>query len=107
MECSHSEPATLSGHAQIAPLFPDVPLQVTGWGRLLLSGAILCFLAAWYFALIIATPALGTSTPTVQQGLLPEWIGCREILHGRNPYRPEVTQQIERAIYGQPVSAAK
>jgi hypothetical protein len=96
----------LSGHAQIAPLFPDVPIQVTGRGRLLLPSAILCFLAAWYFALIIAAPGLGASTPTVQQGLLPEWLGCREILHGRNPYRPEVTLQIEHAIYGQPVSAA-
>ena len=96
----------MSGHTQIDGLFRDPAIPVTDWRRLLLPGAVLSFLAAWYFALIIAAPALGTSAPTVQQGLLPERLGCREILHGRNPYRPEVTQQIELAIYGEPVSAA-
>ncbi len=94
----------MSGHTQIDGLFRDPAIPLTDWRRLLLPGAVLSFLAAWYFALIIAAPALGTSAPTVQQGLLPEWLGCREILHGRNPYRPEVTQQIELAIYGEPVS---
>jgi hypothetical protein len=100
------DPAVFSGHAQIDVLFRDTAVPVTGRGRLLLAGAVLSLLAAWYFALIIAPPALGASAPTVQQGLLPEWIGCREILHGRNPYRPTVTRQIELAIYGEPVSAA-
>lgn len=73
---------------------------------LLLAGGVLCLLSAWYFALAIAPTALGASAPTMQQGLLPEWFGGREILHGRSPYRLEVTQQVELAIYGETVSAS-
>lgn len=65
----------------------------------------MCLLSAWYFARVIAPAALGASAPSVQQGLMPEWIGCRAILHRRNPYRLELTQQIEVAIYGKTVSA--
>lgn len=87
------------------PLSKVVALRIRGY-PLLLAGAVLCLLSAWYFALVIAPSALGASAPTVQQGLYPEWVGCREILHGRNPYRLEVTQQIELAIYGETVSAS-
>jgi hypothetical protein len=42
----------------------------------------------------------GPNAPSVQQGLFPEWFGCREILHHRDPYRPEATRQIELAVFG-------
>jgi hypothetical protein len=33
--------------------------------------------------------------------LYPRWVGSRELLlHGRNPYGPEVTQEIQMAFYG-------
>jgi len=37
---------------------------------------------------------------------LPEWLGCREILHRRDPYRPEITQQIELAVDGRILDAS-
>jgi hypothetical protein len=36
----------------------------------------------------------------VQQGLFPEWLGAREVLHRRNPYRQEITTLVQTAIYG-------
>lgn len=70
-----------------------------------LAGAGLCLISAWYFALVIAPSALGVSTPTIQQGLLPEWVGCREILHGRDPYRREIIRQIGLDIHGKTITA--
>ncbi len=62
---------------------------------------LICLVSSYYFALVIAPSGLGARAPTVQQGLYPEWIGCREILLFRHsPYRPEVTRQIQIAVYG-------
>jgi len=97
----------MAGLAHIdSPLSKAMVLRVRGYQLPMLAGAVLCLFSAWYFALVIAPSALNTSSPTVQQGLLPEWLGCREILHGRDPYRVEVTQQAELAIYGETVSAS-
>ena len=49
---------------------------------------------------------LGLSAPSVQQGLFPEWFGCREILHRRDPYRPEATRQIELVVFGRAPTAS-
>ncbi len=96
----------MAGAAQIAPQFSDVGKLQVGSCRLpLLAGALLCLSSAWYFSLVIAPSGLGANAPTVRQGLLPEWLGCREILRHRNPYEPEVTRRIEVAIYGKTVSA--
>jgi len=36
--------------------------------------------------------------------LYPRWLGARELLwHGRSPYSPEVTQEIQRGFYGRPI----
>lgn len=91
--------------ARIEYALREAPLRVRSRQLPLLAGALLCLLSTWYFALLIAPAALGTRAPTVQQGLFPEWTGCRAILHGQNPYRIEVTQQIELSIYGETVSA--
>jgi len=74
--------------------------------RLLFATAVLCLLSSWYFAAVIAPVALGLSAPSVQQGLFPEWFGCREILHHRDPYRPEATRQIELVVYGRTQTAS-
>lgn len=49
---------------------------------------------------MIVPAALGARTPTVQQGLSPEWLGAREVLHGRSPYRQEITDRIQITVYG-------
>src|SRR5437868_8552442 len=37
--------------------------------------------------------------------LYPRWVGARELLlHGRNPYGPEVTQEIQTAFYGHAIT---
>jgi hypothetical protein len=36
--------------------------------------------------------------------LFPPWLGARElVLHGRDPYSPEVTAEIQRGMYGRPL----
>lgn len=40
--------------------------------------------------------------------LYPRWIGARELLlHGRDPYRPEVTREIQAGYYGRPLDASR
>lgn len=70
-----------------------------------LAIAVLCLLSGCYFSLVIAPVALGEKAPTVQQGLLPEWLGVREILQRRSPYRQEITDRIQVTIYGSAPSA--
>ena len=81
------------------------PLSTGGMERIVLrrqalwlTGAALGLMTAWYFASVIAPAGLGAHAPTVEQGLFPEWLGCSEILHGRNPYRAEVRQQIAEEL---------
>ncbi len=74
--------------------------------QLLFVTAVLCLLSSWYFAVAIAPAGLGRGAPNVQQGLFPEWFGCREILHHRDPYRPQATRQIELAVYGRTQTAS-
>jgi len=92
----------MAGHAQID--YTVLALRTKSYRLPLLAGAVLCLVSGWYFGRVIASSALGPNAPTVQQGLLPEWIGCRQILHGQNPYRLEVTREIEMAIYGETVA---
>jgi hypothetical protein len=36
--------------------------------------------------------------------LYPRWLGARELLlHGRNPYSPEITREIQQGYYGRPI----
>ena len=36
--------------------------------------------------------------------LYPRWLGARELLlHGRNPYGPDITQEIQQGYYGRPL----
>jgi hypothetical protein len=71
------------------------------------AAAALCLLSGCYFAQTIAPASLGARAPTVQQGLFPEWLGAREVLHRRNPYRQEITERIQTTIYGAKVNAGR
>lgn len=40
--------------------------------------------------------------------LYPRWLGARELLrHGRNPYSPEITREIQQGYYGRPIDPAR
>jgi hypothetical protein len=40
--------------------------------------------------------------------LYPRWVGARELLlHGRNPYSPEVTREIQAGYYGRPLDPSR
>jgi hypothetical protein len=40
--------------------------------------------------------------------LYPRWLGARELLlHGRNPYSPEITREIQQGYYGRPLDPAR
>jgi hypothetical protein len=56
---------------------------------------------------MIVPAALGEKAATVQQGLFPEWLGAREVLHRRNPYRQEITERIQTTIYGAKVNVGR
>jgi len=71
----------------------------------LVALALLCLLSMWHFAIDIAPLALGSNSPSAQQGLLPEWTGCREVLlRHASPYTEEVTRRIQIAVYGAPAA---
>jgi hypothetical protein len=71
-------------------------------GQLLLITTVFLGLSSgYYFSLAILPAALGVGAPTARLGLLPEWVGTREILfHRRSPYRSEVTKEIQTGVYG-------
>ena len=91
-----------------ATTHPVLPPSGPRWGyyqslgRLLRLGlAFLCLAASCYYACLIAPAALGANAPTIRKGLYPEWIGCRDILLARqSPYRQEVTDELQIAVYG-------
>ncbi len=40
--------------------------------------------------------------------LYPRWLGARELLlHGRDPYSPEITREIQQGYYGRPLDASR
>ena len=40
--------------------------------------------------------------------LYPRWLGARELLkHGRNPYTPEITREIQQGYYGRPLDPSR
>jgi hypothetical protein len=40
--------------------------------------------------------------------LFPRWLGTRELLlHGRDPYSPEITKEIQQGYYGRPIDSSR
>ncbi|MGA8150706.1 MAG: glycosyltransferase family 87 protein [Terriglobales bacterium] len=76
-----------------------------------LTASLLISFFFWHWALHILAPA---NTAMVQaQGrpmgnnsdLYPRWLGTRELLlHGRDPYSPQVTREIQMGFYGRPLN---
>lgn len=64
----------------------------------------------WHWAKAILVPAytakiLAEKRPIGNNSdLYPRWLGAREmLLHGRDPYSPEVTREIQTGFYGRPL----
>jgi hypothetical protein len=87
-------------------------LQLRAWMFLLL--AILCAAGTWTYAGRVLIPhqisdsaARGRPRGNLSD-LYPRWIGARELLlRGRDPYRPEVTREIQQGYYGRPLDASR
>ena len=74
---------------------------------LLIVGASLMSAAVWVWVQSIAIPhqeveSAERSTPRGNlSDLYPRWLGARELLlHGRDPYRDEITREIQARYYG-------
>jgi hypothetical protein len=78
---------------------------------LLLGASLLIAFGMWHWAEDIAAPgytaqALAKGRPIGNNSdLYPRWLGARELLlHGRDPYSPEVTREIQIGFYGRPLN---
>ncbi|MGA7402894.1 MAG: glycosyltransferase 87 family protein [Candidatus Sulfotelmatobacter sp.] len=77
---------------------------------LALSACVIVALGVWRWANTILAPAnaamvLAAGRPVGNNSdLYPRWLGARELLlHGRDPYGPEVTREIQAGFYGRPL----
>jgi hypothetical protein len=76
--------------------------------------AILCASGMWTYVNRVMIPhqisdAAAHGRPRGNlSDLYPHWIGARELLlHGRDPYSPEVTREIQQGYYGRPLDPAR
>lgn len=76
--------------------------------------ALLASASTWFYmnrilrAQQIADAALHDRPRGNLSDLYPRWLGARELLlHGRNPYTPEITREIQRGYYGRPLDPAR
>jgi hypothetical protein len=91
------------------PSFPKTPNR--SW--LALAAAVLICAGVWHWAETILVPANTTKVLAAHRpignnsDLYPRWLGARELLlHGRDPYSPQVTREIQTGFYGRPLDAA-
>ena len=76
--------------------------------------AILCAGGMWtYVNRVMISHQIADSTAHGRprgnlSDLYPHWVGARELLlHGRDPYSPEVTREIQQGYYGRPLDPAR
>ncbi len=76
--------------------------------------AALCAAGMWTYANRVLIPyqhadAALRGTPRGNlSDLYPRWLGARELLlHGRDPYSPEVTREIQAGYYGRPLDSTR
>ena len=75
-----------------------------------LAGSAIVLLCFWYWATKVLAPAYGVKVLAAKRpignnsDLYPRWLGARELLlHGRDPYSPEITREIQSGFYGRPL----
>ena len=76
--------------------------------------AIVASASTWFYVnqilrpLQIADAAVHNQPRGNLSDLYPRWLGARELLrHGRNPYSPEITREIQQGYYGRPLDPAR
>jgi len=76
-----------------------------------LAASLLISFTFWYWAVHLLAPV--TTATVLANGkplgnnsdLYPRWLGTRELLlHGRDPYSPQVTREIQIGFYGRPLN---
>lgn len=80
----------------------------------LVLAAALCTVGTWTYASRVLIPhqisdsaARGNPRGNLSD-LYPRWIGAQELLlHGRDPYSPEVTREIQAGYYGRPLDPSR
>ena len=80
----------------------------------LVTGALLFSASMWIWVQVIAIPhqhaeADATGAPRGNlSDLYPRWLGARELLlHGRDPYRDDITREIQIGYYGRVLDPAR
>jgi hypothetical protein len=80
----------------------------------LLLAAAICAVGTWEYAGRVLIPhqisdSAATGRPRGNlSDLYPRWIGARELLlHGRDPYQPDITREIQAGYYGRPLDASR
>ena len=76
----------------------------------LVLAAVICAVGMWTYADRVLVPYQKADADAHQRprgnlsDLYPRWVGARELLlHGRDPYSPEVTREIQAGFYGRPL----
>jgi hypothetical protein len=82
--------------------------------RVGLITAVLLLVSMWCYADLILVPyqvaeAARSARPRGNlSDLYPRWLGARELLlHGRDPYSPEITREIQAGYYGRPLDSSR
>jgi Glycosyltransferase family 87 len=81
---------------------------------ILLAVAVLASASTWFYAnrILKAHQVADAAVRGIPRGnlsdLYPRWLGARELLrHGRNPYSPEITREIQIGYYGRPLDPTR
>jgi len=76
--------------------------------------AVVASASTWFYMnrILVAQQVADAAAHGTPRGsfsdLYPRWLGARELLrHGRNPYSPEITREIQQGYYGRPLDPAR
>jgi hypothetical protein len=97
----------MSSDFTMKPAIPHKPF----W---LILASVFCAAGVWLYADRVLIPhqisdAIAHSRPRGNlSDLYPQWLGARELLlHGRDPYSPEVTREIQQGYYSRPLDPTR
>jgi Glycosyltransferase family 87 len=92
------------------------PMSLTFKGKQILAPILALSAAAsmWFYVRRILVPRQVTEGARLERprgnlsDLYPRWLGARELLlHGRDPYSPEITREIQRGYYGRELDSSR
>ena len=101
-------------HNKIFSPLPQMSLGLQRTPTFALALALVASAMMWFYARWIEIPEqkINSEVSGRPRGnlsdLYPRWLGARELLiHGRDPYSPEVTREIQRGYYGREIDPAR